>query len=128
MPGLPEEPASPMNTQSGWLARNSNRALVLLGFALALFLLTFADAARLDSARAREQAVRAGLAARLGLTDLSLFTEARYTRHLSQADLHSAFQDHPAAFEHFPSGSLEPPPRTPTSPHANLDRKTKVSD
>jgi hypothetical protein len=46
----------------------------------------------------------------LELTDLCLFTEARYTRHLSQADLHSAFQDHPMAFEHFPSGSLVLPP------------------
>ena len=46
----------------------------------------------------------------LKLTDLCLFTEARYTRHLSQADLHSAFQDHPMAFEHFPSGSVVLPP------------------
>jgi len=46
------------------------------------------------------------LVQKLGLTDLCLFTEARYTRHLSQADLHSAFQDHPMAFEHFPSGSV----------------------
>ncbi len=46
----------------------------------------------------------------LQLTDLCLFTEARYTRHLSQADLFSAFQDHPMSFEHFPSGSLTLPP------------------
>jgi len=46
----------------------------------------------------------------LGLTDICLFTEARYTRHLSQADLFSAFQDSPLAFEHFPSGSLVLPP------------------
>jgi hypothetical protein len=39
-----------------------------------------------------------------------LFTEARYTRHPSQADLHSAFQDHPFAMDHFPTGSLLPPP------------------
>jgi len=45
----------------------------------------------------------------LGLTDLALFSEARYTRHPSQADLFSAFQDSPAAFEHFPSGSLIAP-------------------
>ncbi|PLX94381.1 MAG: hypothetical protein C0619_03100 [Desulfuromonas sp.] len=45
----------------------------------------------------------------LGLTDLALFSEARYTRHPSQADLFSAFQDYPAAFEHFPSGSLIAP-------------------
>jgi hypothetical protein len=50
------------------------------------------------------------LVQRLGLTDLCLFTEARYTRHLSQADLHSAFQNHPMAFEHFPSGSVVLPP------------------
>lgn len=46
----------------------------------------------------------------LEITDLCLFTEARYTRHLSQSDLHSAFQDHPMALEHFPSGSLVSPP------------------
>ncbi len=45
------------------------------------------------------------------LTDLSLFTEARYSRHLTQADLHTPFQDHPMALEHFPSGSLVAPPR-----------------
>lgn len=46
----------------------------------------------------------------LGITDLCLFTEARYTRHLSQADLHSAFQDYPGGAEHFPSGSMVFPP------------------
>ncbi len=50
-------------------------------------------------------------AAALGLTDLALMTEARYIRHLSLADLHSAFQDAPMALEHFPTGSLVPPPR-----------------
>ncbi len=48
---------------------------------------------------------------RLDLTDLCLFTEARYTRHPSQADRFAAFQDHPVALEHFPSGSLVPPRR-----------------
>jgi hypothetical protein len=58
------------------------------------------------------EALRTGrdLVTGLGLTDLALFTEARYTRHLTQADLHSAFQDHPLALDHFPSGSLVPPP------------------
>ena len=42
---------------------------------------------------------------------LALFTEARYTRHPSQADLHSAFQDHPLALDHFPTGTLVPAPR-----------------
>ena len=46
----------------------------------------------------------------LQLTDIALFTDARYIRHLSQADLHTPFQEHPAALEHFPSGSLVSPP------------------
>lgn len=55
--------------------------------------------------------VQAGnLVRELGLTDLALFTEARYTRHPTQTDLHSPFQDHPGAIEHFPSGSILPPP------------------
>jgi len=45
-----------------------------------------------------------------GVTDLCLFTEARYTRHPSQADFHSPFQDSPLSLEHFPSGSLMVPP------------------
>jgi hypothetical protein len=53
----------------------------------------------------------AELARRLQLTDLCLFTEARYTRHPAMADLHAPFQDHPLALEHFPSGSLVTPPR-----------------
>jgi hypothetical protein len=54
----------------------------------------------------------------LGLNDLCLFTEARYTRHLAVADLNTAFQDYPMSFEHFPSGSLVPVP-----PHlTHIDR------
>lgn len=46
----------------------------------------------------------------LGITDLCLFTEARYTRHPSMADLNTPFQDYPLSLEHFPSGSLVEPP------------------
>ncbi len=55
----------------------------------------------------------------LSLTDLALWTEARYTRHPSMADLFSPFQDHPAAFDHFPAGSLMTPsgPRPTTTLH-----------
>jgi hypothetical protein len=53
---------------------------------------------------------KAAAARYLQATDLCLFTEARYTRHLSQADLHSPFQEHPVALDHFPSGSLVGPP------------------
>lgn len=53
---------------------------------------------------------QARLAGRLGLTDLALCTEARYTRHPSQTDRHAAFQEHPGALEHFPTGALFSPP------------------
>ncbi len=50
------------------------------------------------------------LVRRLGITDLCLFTDSRYSRHPSQADLHSAFQDNPGSFDLFPSGSTVVPP------------------
>jgi hypothetical protein len=53
---------------------------------------------------------RAEIVKALGLTDLCLFTEARYTRHPSMADMGTAFQDHPMSLEHFPSGALVPVP------------------
>ncbi len=53
---------------------------------------------------------RAEIVRVLGLTDLCLFTEARYTRHPSLADLGTPFQDHPVSLEHFPSGALMPVP------------------
>ncbi len=53
---------------------------------------------------------RAEIVRVLGLTDLCLFTEARYTRHPSMADLGTPFQDHPMSLEHFPSGAIVPVP------------------
>lgn len=47
---------------------------------------------------------------RLQLTDLAIWTEARYARHPSQSDLFTPFQEFPGAAEHFPSGSLLAPP------------------
>ncbi len=46
----------------------------------------------------------------LGLTDLCVSTEARYTRHPAVSDPISPFMDHPGAIEHFPSGSFWTPP------------------
>ena len=53
-----------------------------------------------------EVAAKRELVKHLMLTDLSLWTEARYTRHPSQADVFTAFQDFPSSFEHFPAGSI----------------------
>jgi hypothetical protein len=58
-----------------------------------------------------ELRAQAALVRRLELTDLCVFTDARYTRHPSQADAFSPFQDHPRALDHYPSGSLVRRPR-----------------
>ncbi len=91
-------------------------ALYTIALGAALAALTGLHAALADpDGIARRQR----LATTLQLTDFALFTEARYTRHPSQADLHSAFQDHPMAADHFPSGSFRTPPD-----FANLHRRT----
>lgn len=58
------------------------------------------------------------LVRKLRITDLCLFTEARYTRHPSMADRHAPFQEHPAALDHFPSGSMLLPVKPSARPHA----------
>ncbi|PLX42878.1 MAG: hypothetical protein C0605_04650 [Hyphomicrobiales bacterium] len=88
--------------------RKSDLALGFLGLAALSLLAVIAHA--LISGDARHPAAAARLVAELGLTDLALFTEARYTRHPSQADLNTPFQDHPMSFDHFPTGSLIAPP------------------
>ena len=92
------------------MSRPADRALIFLALAGIAFAGCFVDAARLRATAAGDANGMAALVAQLRLTDLALFTEARYTRHPSQADLHSAFQDHPLAQEHFPTGSLISPP------------------
>ena len=91
--------------------RKANVALTVLATLLLLFGLTLVDAAW--RSQTMDHAASQALVRELGLTDLSLFTEARYTRHPTQADRHSPFQDHPAALEHFPTGSLMPPVQAP---------------
>jgi len=91
-------------------------ALLLLGAAvLALFV-------HANSITDNGLTARAQLVGQLGLTDLALFTEARYTRHPSQADIHSAFQDHPMSLDHFPSGSLVSPPRHNFAPRTGVQQ------
>jgi len=100
--------------------RPSTWALLSLALLLSLFALTWMDAA--FRSRGTAVAGQQALVRELHLTDLCLFTEARYTRHLSQADWQTPFQDHPAALEHFPSGSLLSPP------YENLARPPALSD
>jgi hypothetical protein len=90
--------------------RPSTRFLAFLAAAAALFLAAFAHAAAEQARRAPEVEARAAIVRALGLSDLCLFTEARYTRHPALADRFTPFQDHPGALEHFPSGSIMAPP------------------
>ncbi len=95
-------------------------ALVTLGTGLAGLLAAALHAALVQPHHAARLERSRALVSALGLTDPALFTEARYTRHLSQADLFTPFQDSPASFEHFPSGALVPPPPQIRSSHARL--------
>jgi hypothetical protein len=91
----------------------SARASTYFLFSLAALTLLFAIMTAHASRRASETAGlnrMAEMVGAAGLTDLCLFTEASYTRHPSQTDLRTPFQDHPFSLEHFPSGSLLPPP------------------
>lgn len=96
--------------------RPSTRFALFIGLLSALFLASLLDAG-FGHKEAGQRIARMQAQVRdHELTDLSLFTEARYTRHPSQADWFTPFQDHPLAFEHFPSGSLLLPPALLRSP------------
>jgi hypothetical protein len=101
--------------------RKSSLALALFFAGTLLLGLMFVHAAVRQQADAAHIGHLTAVVENLELTDLCLFTEARYTRHLSQADLYSAFQDHPAALEHFPTGSIAGPPATLRRLNEKLD-------
>lgn len=87
---------------------------VILSAALLAAVLLFLGSRELARRIAGEIPAKRNLVRTLGLTDLALWTEARYTRHPSQADLFTPFQDFPSSLEHFPAGSIVAP-RVPTS-------------
>jgi len=91
--------------------RRSSLFFTYLVIQAALLAAAFMHAAHERGWSAPDIAETTAMVRHLELTDLCLFTEARYTRHLSQADLHAPFQDHPMSLEHFPSGSLLGPPQ-----------------
>jgi hypothetical protein len=96
-------------------------------FFLCLFILTlvlgglFTHAAHRQKTDEAPLQEKVNLVHRLGLTDLCLFTEASYTRHLSLADFHTAFQNSPMALEHFPSGSLVTHPQAAKKIYEKVD-------
>ncbi|HEY6008880.1 MAG TPA: hypothetical protein VIU40_11200 [Geobacteraceae bacterium] len=90
--------------------RNSTVFLAGMGTLLVLFAVLAAHSRHGLQASQPALERTAELVRTLELTDLCLFTEASYTRHLSMADLHTPFQDAPFSFEHFPTGALVGPP------------------
>jgi hypothetical protein len=62
----------------------------------------------------------------LMLTDFSIWTEARYTRNPSQADLFSPFQDFPSSIDHFPAGSIIAPGNVNESSEIRTGSKLKA--
>jgi hypothetical protein len=91
-----------------------NRHRLFIGFilfqSLVLGGLMLAGRASVAASERSELPERQALVRALGLTDLALWGEARYTRHPSQADLFTPFQGFPGAPEHFPAGSIVGPP------------------
>ena len=69
---------------------------------------------RVKDEETRSIPAKTELARELELTDLSIWTEARYTRHPSQSDHFAPFQDFPSSLEHFPAGSIVAAPFRPT--------------
>ncbi len=92
------------------ILRKSNLFLLYLAINLILLCLIFVHASYKKETGTRLIKEKREMVRTIGLTDLCLFTEASYTRHLSQADLYTPFQDSPMSLEHFPSGSIAAPP------------------
>jgi hypothetical protein len=85
---------------------------MLFGFCMAALICLFCGRLPANKVKQQEILCNRQLAAALMISDLALWTEARYTRHPSQADFFTPFQDFPASVEHFPAGSMVPPPAT----------------
>jgi hypothetical protein len=96
---------------------NKHRLFICLILLQAVFLglLLLHGEARVAAMSGQELPALKATVKALQLTDLALWTEARYTRHPSQADRFTPFQDFPSALEHFPAGSIMAPVRSDSS-------------
>jgi hypothetical protein len=101
--------------------RKSSVYLIFLAAGIALLVLMFVHASVQMKAGEASLRAKSDLVGKLGLTDLCLFTEASYTRHPSQTDLHTPFQNGPMSLEHFPSGSLVTPPAVTRKINGKVD-------
>ena len=103
-----------------WPAETARPALALgllaalLGGAIGIAAASSGRDPSVEAARRTNQR----LVVELGLTDLAIWSGATYCRHPSQADRFAAWADHPMAQEHFPAGSMVPPPLETRGPAA----------
>ena len=102
-----------MRKSNAFLLYLALSALILCALSVHAFYQRRADLELLDA--------KCRLVRTIELTDLGLFTEASYTRHLSQADMHTPFQDYPMSLDHFPSGSIVQPPASIRRTHGKVD-------
>lgn len=105
--------------------RRSTRFLLYLLLNLFLLVLMLVHASVRNGSGLRSLNEMREMVERLEITDLCLFTEANYTRHLSQTDLFTPFQDGPSSLEHFPTGALVSPPEILKRMNEKLDRATE---
>ncbi len=101
--------------------RNSTLFLAGTASLFLLFVAMLGHSLHARTAAAPLLARKAQLVRELELTDLCLFTEASYTRHLAMTDLNTPFQDAPFSFEHFPTGALVRPPEHLVRSHGKRD-------
>ena len=101
--------------------RKSDGFLLYTSLSVLLLFLLFVHAVLQKRADQLSLEAKSRLVRTLELTDLCLFTEASYTRHLSQADVHTPFQDFPMSLDHFPSGSIIEPPAIIRRTDAKVD-------
>jgi|Deesub1362A_J573_1020465.scaffolds.fasta_scaffold00373_3 hypothetical protein len=95
---------------------------ILLECLMFIFLIVFSHISARN--RAGEMASMRMIVRGLMLTDMAVWTAARYTRHPSQADLFTPFQDFPGSIEHFPAGSIIAPPESVKGLADGSDDKT----
>jgi hypothetical protein len=86
--------------------RFSHILLIILLFFFILDTSLFIHSQRLKEEIRSDEEIQKIAVAGLGLTDLCVATEARYTRHPAVSDPMAPFMDHPGALEHFPTGSF----------------------
>jgi hypothetical protein len=91
--------------------RPSTKLFIFLLFLFFIDGMLYLHAGLLGRELEEAAAVQAIAVGGLGLTDLCIATEARYTRNPAVSDPVAPFMDHPGAIEHFPTGSFwQPPP------------------